>query len=408
MNEPALGFDEQLLLTDPGFYLWPDRKALYRRLRSEAPVSFHPERVTPWRPQGGRGYWAVLRHKDVVEVTRNPKVYSSAQGTNPNDEPEVIVRALGMLHMDDPEHRWYRAIVQPAFSPAFLDNLLPMIVRNADRVIDALLAEADVDVVARLVNTYPINVIADMLALPEADKPQFVEWTRLAFSPDRVRGEKAHHELIAYGTELARDRRRQPGDDVVSRIVTAQVEGRPLSDGEMGGFISLLIGAGAETTGSTIGGGLQLLHDHPDQWQKWKADPTLTQQAVDEILRSTSAVVNFRRTTTEVATLGGQLIPVGSKVVMFYESANNDETVFERPEDFDIGRSARKHLAFGAGGPHQCLGEQLGKREIRTFFDRFNARVGSFAITKALRLAHSPRFNMVAELRGRFQASERS
>ncbi len=405
MTEATLGFAEELLLTNPDFYLRPDRLALYRRLRHEAPVAFHPERVTPWRPQGGRGWWAVMRHQDVQDVTRNTRVFSSAAGTNPNDEPEVIVRALGMLHMDDPEHRWYRSIVQPAFTPRFADGLVPAITRNADLAIDALLAEPDVDVVARVVNTYPINIIADLLALPAADKPQFVEWTRLAFSPDRVRGEKAHHELIAYGTELARERRRQPGDDVVSRIVTAQVDGRPLSDAEMGGFISLLIGAGAETTGSTIGGGLSLLHQHPEQWVRWKADPSLTNQAVEEVLRRTSAVINFRRNATEDVVLGGQQIRKGDKVVIFYESANHDETVFEEPERFDILRDARRHVSFGAGGPHQCLGEHLGKREIRVFFDRFIARVREFTITQPLKLAHSPRFNMVHALRGTFTAS---
>lgn len=405
MTETALEFSEELLLTNPDFYLRPDRLALYRRLRHEAPVAFHPERVTKWRPQGGRGWWAVMRHQDVQDVTRNPRVFSSAQGTSPNDEPEEIVRALGMLHMDDPEHRWYRSIVQPAFSPRFTDGLLPAIARNADCAIDAILAEPNADVVAKVVNTYPINIIADMLDLPVEDKPQFVAWTRLAFSPDRVRGDKAHKELIDYGTALARERRLKPGEDVVSRIVTAKVDGRPLTDVEIGGFISLLIGAGAETTGSTIGAGLWLLHLHPEQWSKWKADPSLTQQAVEEVLRCTSAVINFRRNATEDAVLGGKTIKKGEKVVMFYESANHDETVFQNPDRFDISRDARKHMSFGAGGPHQCLGEHLGKREIRTFFERFIARVERFEITTPLRRAHNLRFNMVEELRGTFRGA---
>lgn len=401
MSAP-FALDEELLLTRPEFWASPHRHAAFRRLRTEAPVSFHPEGIAPWAPNGGPGYWAVVRHEDVVAITRNTKVFSNRFGTQPEEWPAARTASLGMLHMDDPEHRVWRSIVGPAFAPRYLDGLIDVIRANADAVIDKLLAGSDADVVADLVNSYPVRIIADMMNMPKEDHDQFVEWTWYAFGADRVKGDAAHHALIDYGVNLAAARRDSIGDDVLSRILSAEVDGRKLTDQEVGGFVALLIGAGAETTGSTLATGIWQFAKHPEQFQALKADRSLMNRAVDEILRFTSAVVNFRRTATEDIEIGGQLIKEGEKVVMYYESANFDETVFDDPETFDITRDSSKQVSFGAGGPHQCLGEHLGRREIKVFLERLLDRVDSITITADLERPVNPRFNMIRQFRASF------
>lgn len=407
MSDVALEFDEDLLLTVPAFYMRPDRRVQYKRLRDNHPVSFHPEVVSPFRPDGGRGWWAVTRYDDVQYMTRNPQLFSSAEGTNPNDEPEVIVRALGMLHMDDPEHRIYRGIVGPAFAPRYLDGLMDRLKELSNEVIDNFLSTEEADVARYLVHWYPIRVICGIMGMPEEDVDQFIEWTVLAFSPDRTKGEPAHHALIEYGVRMAADRRKNPQDDLITRIVEAEVEGKKLSDQEIGGFISLLVGAGAETSGASMAYGIQQFAKNPDEWKKLQAEPSLINGAVDEMCRHASAVVNFRRSATEDIEFGGQLIKKGDKVVMFYESANFDETVFPDPFAFDITRSeGGKQVAFGAGGPHQCLGEHLARREMKVFFTQMLERVESWEITEDIQLIPSPRFNMVLALKAKFTAKK--
>jgi len=404
MSTAAIALDDDLLLTRPEFWARPDRHAAFKRLRDETPVSFHPEVEAPWAPNGGPGFWAVTRYADVQALTRNPKVFSSRFGTQPEEWPPARTAALGMLHMDDPDHRLWRSMVGPAFAPRQLDQLLDMIRANADTVIDKLLVAPDADVVNTLVNSFPVRVIAEMLGTPKEDADKFVEWTWYAFGPDRVKGDAAHHALIDYSIHLAASRRDSLSDDVMSRILTAQVDGRSLTDAEIGGFISLLIGAGAETTGSTIATGLWQLASNPEQYEMLKADRSLINSAVDEFLRFTSAVVNFRRTATEDVEVGGQLIKEGQKVVLYYESANFDEAVFPDPEKFDITRDARKQVSFGAGGPHQCLGEHLGRREIKIFLEQLLNRVDDISVTADLRLQPNPRFNMINEFRATFTA----
>jgi cytochrome P450 len=396
--------DEALLTTIPDFYANADRRHLFSRLRKEAPVSFHAELPCAWLPEGGRGYWAVSRFEDIRFVTRNPQLFGSADGTNPQDEPEFRVRALGMLHMDGDEHRKYRAIVSPAFAMRHVSSLKPMMEALAGEIIARLADGAEHDIVSEVVNRFPVSVIAALLGLPESDYSMFVENTRLAFGPDREAGALAHKALVEYGSELGRLRREQPGDDLVSRIVEAEFEGRTLSDSEVGGFVALLIGAGAETTGSTLAIGIQALADHPEQVAMLRSDPELIKNATEEIIRYASAVINFRRNATQDVELGGQLIRKGEKVVLFYESGNFDEDIFAAPEQFDVTReNARRNISFGAGGPHQCLGEQLGKLEIATFLEVLLDKVSSFRVTERARLAPSPRFNMVKAMRAVFE-----
>lgn len=386
-----------------GIELWSlpraERHEVFKWFRDNIPVSFHEEVVTSFCPEPGPGTWAVMRYDDVREVTRNPDVFSNASGTAVEAWPEMRVKALGMLHMDGDDHKWYRGIVGPAFTPRYLDRLVDAMRANSNICLDNLLASPNADVVVNLVNAYPISIIAAMLSMPTEDYAQFVQWTRDAFGADIHKSHEAHIALIQYGTALSAARRANPQEeDVLTRILTAEVEGRPLTDLEVGGFISLLIGAGAETTGSTLALGLDQLARNPEQWAMLKADPTLIGGFVDEACRWATATITFRRTATQDYELGGAHIKAGDKVAIFYESANFDETHFPDPERFDITRDARRQVAFGAGGPHQCLGEQLGKREMRIFMEEMLKRVDSFEVVDGPVQKPNHRFNMVKEL----------
>lgn len=387
-----------LRLAQPDFWVRPDRRELYRRLRDEAPVSWQPEDPCMWNPNGGRGYWAVTRHADVVTVTRNPKVYSSADGAGYLDEPREEIEGLSILTMDDPDHKRLRNVVAQGFTPKFVQSLIPKATAAAQRVLDMLDDSRDkADVVALVSHQYPVNLICDILGLPVADRPRFVELTNIAFGPDRPASYAAHQELIAYGRNLGKDRRERPSDDLISVMVTAEIEGKPLTDDEVGFFVSLLIGAGAETTGSTIASAMWALHTNRDQLTAWRNDlDGVTPAAVEELIRWASPVISFRRTATVDTELNGQAIRKGDKVVMYYEAANQDERVFQSPDKLVLTRKPNPHVSFGIGGPHHCIGAPLAQMELRTFFRMFFDRFKDFEAIEPPHRIPSGMFNMTA------------
>lgn len=405
MQTKNFELDKDLLLTTQEFKARQDKQRAYKRLRDEAPISFHPEGKTSWTPNGGPGYWAVVLHEDVCAVSRNSKVFSSYQGTLMQEMPEELVRMASILHMDNPEHRLVRSIVRPAFTARAMDELETSIRANADRIIDTFLAEDDVDVVKTMVNLYPGRVLADLLGLPSEDVDQFVEAVNDLFSIDLDASRKAVEFLIGYSMQKSIERRQNPGDDMISRIVTAEVEGRKLTDFEVATFANILIVAGAETTGSTLATGLWQLARNPDQWEALKADPNLIKGAINEFLRYTTATACFKRTALEDIELRGKTIKEGDKVVLYYDSANFDERVFPDPEKFDITRNAIKHIAFGGGGPHQCVGEHLARKEMSIFLEQMIKRVNKIEVIADLVRPPNQQFNACTSLQLRFTPS---
>ncbi len=405
MQTPEFELDEDLLLTTMAFKERQDKHTAYKRLRDEAPVSFHPEGITSWTPNGGPGYWAIVRYDDVCAITRNAKVFSSSPGTLMQSMPEEQIRAASILHMDNPEHRLVKAIVRPAFTRLALTELTDSVRDNADRIIDAFLATDNVEVVETMVDVYPGRVLADLLGLPKEDVDMFVQSVNTLFSIDLEASAKAAQFLIGYSIQKSVERRQNPGNDMISRIVTAEVEGRKLTDFEVGTFTSILIIAGAETSGSTLATGLWQLGRNPDQWKALKADPDLIKGATNEFLRYTTATACFKRTATEDYELHGKTIKKGDKVVLYYDSANFDETVFEDPLKFDITRDARRQVAFGAGGPHQCVGENLARLEISVFLEQLIKRVDKIDVISDLVRPPNQQFNVCETLRLKFTPS---
>lgn len=385
---PTGPLDPGRRLLDPVRYAregYPD--ALFRRLRDEAPVCRVSDPMVP--------YWAITRHRDIVEICRDPERFSNLPhfqinidapfGSEDAREPETIIQ------MDPPRHRRFRELVSHRFTPRALLPVEAALDPIADEVIDALEqdgAEGLCDFVERLATPFPMAVIAWLLEVPRSDWPLLFEWTNGVVAPNepeyqrpgetphetRLRSSKA---LYDYFAELARERERTGGDDLVTLLARARVDGQPLPPHLLCSYYMLLIVAGNETTRNAISGGLQAFLEHPDRWDELVANPRLVKDAGEEILRWSTPVVQMARTATCDVELHGQQIRKGDTLACFYASANRDERVFADPYAFRFDRRPNPHLAFGIG-EHFCVGAHLARIEIRSMLRRLTARFERF------------------------------
>jgi cytochrome P450 len=378
-------------LSDPQFWLEPRdyRDAAFKTLREQAPVYFEEEwgEADALVPKGA-GYWSLTRYQDVWAASRNPKVYCSGQGITIMDVPIEIAEFLGsMIVMDDPRHHRMRSIVAKGFTPKEVTRVEAYVRTRAAAVIDRLLEEfpgRQCEFVEHVAARLPLNVIAEMMGIPAEDEQQLYAWTNVilgASDPEYGHSMEdvgiATSSMFAYAMALGEDRLANPGDDITSILMHAEVDGERLTAQEFGSFFILLVSAGNETTRNAIAHGLHLLTRHPDQREAWYSDfETHTKTAVEEIVRYSSPIINFRRTLTEDVELHGVPLSAGSKVVIWYNSANRDETVWDDPYTFDVRRPMQPaQVGFGAGGPHFCLGANLARREISVMFDEIRRRV---------------------------------
>ena len=355
--------DEGFLAGDPFPHL--------ARLRAEAPVAHHA-------PSGA---WVLSRHADVTAASRDPATFCSGKG--------ILLMEIGaeydspptMMHTDPPAHTRYRKLVQPAFSPSVMRALDAVIAERARVAVAALPAGEPVDVVAELAVPFPLRVISDLLGIAEDDWPRFYEWSEAAIPGatdwPQERIAELMGEMVTYLLSTAAARRADPQDDVISLLATVEVDGDTLDDTELAMFLVQLLVAGNETTRNALSGGLVAFAERPDQWARLRGDPALLGTAVDEVLRWTTPVVYFMRTTTREVTVGDVTLPPATPVVLHYLAANRDEAEFGPDADrFDIGRDPNHHVAFGSG-PHYCLGAALARIELRAMLtalaDRFAA-----------------------------------
>ncbi|WP_205876646.1 cytochrome P450 [Mycobacterium camsae] len=332
-----------------------------------------------WQPMNGEpGFWAVLRHADVVEVARHPEVFSAAEGGIVIEDlpPVTLGRMRNMLAaMDPPRHHAYRAPLSPQFRPRAIARLEQQ-VRAICRAIMARAREhGEVEFVHQVAAPLPTHVIGEFFGLPRPDWPylqQLAERITSSQDPEYGNGEGGA-EMAAYAMELAVVRRTTAAtDDLTSAILHGDFGGRPMTDLEFGGFFVQLVTAGNDTTKGMLSSGLLTLLRHPDQLAELRADPSLIARAVEEIVRYDNPLHYFRRTALVDTELGGTRIKAGEKVAMYYTSANRDETVFEDAQSFDIHRHPNPHLSFGMGA-HFCLGAHLARLEARVFFEELLA-----------------------------------
>ncbi|MFJ5116569.1 cytochrome P450 [Kitasatospora sp. NPDC088548] len=382
-------------LADPRFWRLPaaDRAAAFAELRAlPAPVYFG-ERPAAGRPGSARGFHALVRHADVVEASRTPAVFLSGPGVT-TPEPARWVRLLfgdSMVNLDDPRHAQLRRIVSRAFTPRLIARVEDDIRRVAAQLVDGVVRRRPEDFVTSVAAELPFQVICNMMGIPEEPRRAILDQVNHASEHTGVarplrsrirvpgRGLRALARMQGMVAELGRERRRRPTDDLISALVTADVDGRRLSGRELGAFFSLLLVAGVETTRNALAHGLHLLTVHPGQRALLLGDlDRHLGGAVDEIVRHSTPIIQFRRTLAadhELGGPGGTLLREGEKVVLFFGSANRDEAVFPDPDAFDLTRTPNPHLGFGGGGPHYCLGAHLARQEMKVLFRELFTRL---------------------------------
>ncbi|MHB8466638.1 MAG: cytochrome P450, partial [Acidimicrobiales bacterium] len=340
------------------------------------------ERAADGTPYGG--YWSLTRLADIAEVSRRPEEFSSARGANIPDFPPDLTEFFGsIIAMDDPRHARLRRIVSRGFTPKTLDALKADVEATAAEIVAGIAEHGACDFVTEVSAVLPLRVIIDLMGIPRREEEFIVRATNTMFGitdpeyvPDQsARGrrqalEQTGQELAGLVRELAEDRIANPRNDLVTTLVVEGAEGENLTPQELASFFILLVGAGNETTRNAIAHGLRALTANPGQMQLWREDfDGLAAPAVEEIVRWASPVLHMRRTVTVDGTrVGDKEFAAGEKVVLWYYSANRDETVFEDPLGFDIRRRPNDHLGFGAPGPHFCLGAHLARREVTVMF----------------------------------------
>jgi cholest-4-en-3-one 26-monooxygenase len=353
-------------------------------LRKNAPVWWQEE-------EAGPGFWAVTTHADATTVNRDYEHFSSSKQATflwDLDEDNLAQQQMLMLNMDPPLHTRYRRLVNKGFTPRMVNQLHERINAAADDIIDAVIEKGSADFVTDIAAELPLVVIAELLGVPNEDRHRMFNWSNRMIgsedpeyqTDDDSVPQQAAMELYAYAAELFATKRIDPHEDLMSVLTQVEVDGEQLNSMELELFFLLLTVAGNETTRNLISGGMAAFFDHPDQWQKLRDDRSLLPSATEEMLRFVSPVMNFRRQTTAAFDLGDQHIEEDTKVVFFHISANRDETVFDNPQTFDITRNPNPHMAFGAGGPHFCLGANLARMEIRVMFEHLLDRMPDIAL----------------------------
>ncbi len=367
-------------LTDPGNFVVGVPYEWFATLRREAPVQWHPD------PEGAAdGFWSITRYDDCVTVNRDSTTFSSNRAAtlfHDFDEEVLAQQRMMMLNMDPPMHTRYRRLVNKGFTPRMIRDLEAKVVASTDAILDGVCEAGRADFVEQISAELPLQVIADLMGVPQDDRHLVFDWSNRMvgsddpeYQEDSEAGAQAAMELFAYADELCAAKRLDPHEDLFSVLTQAEVDGDELSTLELDLFFMLLAVAGNETTRNLISGAMVAFFDHPDQWERLRADRSLLPSAIEEMLRFVSPVMHFRRQAAADTVLGDQKITEGDKVVFWHVSANRDETVFDNPNNFDIGRTPNNHIAFGGGGPHFCLGANLARMEIKVMFDRLLDRV---------------------------------
>lgn len=369
------------------------RDGAFATLRHQAPISFHSAFPQEGVPQCD-GHWAVTRYDDVFQASRHPEIFSSAAGITIGDQTPELAEYFGsMIALDDPRHARLRNIVRSAFTPRVVAVIEDSVRDRARRLVADMVAghpDGRAELVADLAGPLPLQIICDMMGIPESDHQRVFHWTNviLGFGDPDVTTDYNEFftvamDIGAYATALAEDRRSAPADDLTTSLVQAEVDGERLTSSEVASFFILLVVAGNETTRNAISHGVLALTRYPEQRQAWWSRyDELAPTAVEEIVRWASPVSYMRRTVTRDTELGGTPLSAGAKITLWYGSANRDESKFADPWMFDVGRHPNPHVGFGGGGAHFCLGANLARREITVAFEELHRQVPDIVATE--------------------------
>jgi cholest-4-en-3-one 26-monooxygenase len=368
-------------LSDPRTFLAGVPHEYFRVLREQDPVHWQPERelegFLPWP-----GYWALTRHDDVAYVSKHPELFSSELGTSAlNDLPPRLRRLAydQLIQMDPPGHTELRNLMNVQFKPAAVLETEAHMRRVVCETLDRLKGRTQIDFVDAVSAPISLRMLTNFLGVADEYTARFYRWTNetMRFAEarpfNRLRIRLALAQIFLQSTLLERQRRKRPLADAFSSLVHGEFQGQPLSRRRIQVNFFLLLIAGNETTRNALSGGIQALCEHPEQLERLRGDPSLLPQAIEEILRWVSPVMQFRRTATRDTRLGDREIREGDKVVMYYGAANRDAEVFEDPEVFDVTRRPNPHLAFGTG-THFCMGSHVARLEMRVTLEEFLRR----------------------------------
>lgn len=375
MAQPQLpdGFD----VNDPDLYAERLPRAEWDELRRTAPIWWQSQ------PRGrdgfdDEGHWVLTRHADVKEVSRSNAIFSSWENTaiirfHETMEREMIdMQRVILLNMDAPQHTRMRSIVSRGFTPRAINALQDRLAQRAHRIVADAGQKESGDFVREIASELPLQAIAELLGVPFEDRGKIFDWSNRMIGyddPDQdpTDGQTASFELLSYFMAMAEDRKECPAEDIVTTLVTADIDGQELTSDEFGFFTLVLAVAGNETTRNAITHGIIAFLEHPDQWELYKRERPGT--TADEIVRWSTPVVSFQRTAKEDTEIDGHQIKAGERVGMYYGAANFDPEVFEDPYRFDITRDPNPHLGFGGTGPHYCIGANLARMEINLMFN---------------------------------------
>jgi cytochrome P450 len=391
----VLGVDE-IDLSDVEFWKRPyaEREGAFQLLREQRPISHYEDPVVEnsvIELPKGNGYYALTRHVDVAEVSKHPEVFLSGPGATSLVDlpPEMVEYFTGMISTDNPKHARLRRIVSNAFNPRNVRAVEESVKRVAEELVTQALNGGTGDFTIDIAAPFPLEIICSMMGVPPSEYATVLHCSNVILS-------NGDEEYIPEGSdpllaileaattltgimeELGKYRRDQPIDDITSALVNAEIESEKLTQQELASFFVLLVAAGNETTRTALAHSLNTFGQYPEQKDRWAKDfDALSKTAVEEIVRWASPVIWMRRTLASDYTLSGFDLKAGERVLLFYNSANRDEDVFDNPYVFDLGRWPNEHYGFGAPGPHFCLGAHLARREITVMWRQLLSRAPS-------------------------------
>jgi cytochrome P450 family 142 subfamily A polypeptide 1 len=355
----------EIRLLDPGFYVDPE--PLFAWMRREAPVYW----------DDATGIWGITRYDDIMRISREWKTFCSGRGSRPESN------VPSMINTDPPEHNLRRKIVSAGFTPRRVQDHEPYLRRKVRSLLDAAAAQGRCDFVREVATPLPMYMIGELMGLPEADHETLLHWSDLFATGGEEVAEDVRPAVVDYANyimEIVNARRGGSGEDLISLVVNAELDGRRLDENDLVFETMLILVGGDETTRHVISGGLEALMRHRDQWEDLRRDRTLRKSAVEEMLRWVTPIQNMNRTATRDVEVGGQSIREGDRMLLLYPSGNRDERAFTEPHRFDIRRRPNEHLAFGGFGRHHCLGAQLARLELTVLFDELLDRFPDVAL----------------------------
>jgi cytochrome P450 family 142 subfamily A polypeptide 1 len=359
-REPEHPTRPEIRLLDPAFYADPE--PLYAWMRKEAPVYWDDH----------TGIWGITRYEDIMAVARDHKTFCSGQGSRPESlSPQ-------MINSDPPEHDLRRGIIRAGFTPRRVQAHESYLRDKVRQLIDAVAERGSCDFVRDLATPLPMYMIGELMGLPEEDHERLLHWSDIFASgnfEDMEALTRAARECSAYFRPIIEERRGSDGEDLISLVANARIDGRGLSMEDLFAEVTLILVGGDETTRHVMSGGLEALMRDRAQWEALRTDRALLKGATEEMLRWVTPVKNMNRTATRDVELGGRRIREGDKMLLLYHSGNRDERVFADSERFDIRRFPNDHLAFGGYGRHHCLGAALARLELRVLFDELLDRL---------------------------------